>query len=218
MMRLLDLFCHAGGAARGYADAGFEVVGVDIEPQPNYPYQFIHANAFHVLADRWIVAGFDAIHASPPCQFATAYKRRPGVAVDAVNLIPVTRRKLEHAGLPFIIENVETARPHLHDPVRLCGSSFDLDVRRHRLFETNWPLTGPPCDHSWQAPRFPPATNRTNLRCTVEVGSYRCAHLAPAAMGIDWMTNSEISQAIPPKYTEHIGRQLRAHIERTAHV
>ena len=210
--RLLDLFCGAGGAAMGYHRAGFDVVGVDIHPQPRYPFEFHQADALSQLSAVATVSHFVAIHASPPCQFATSYRRRNGVAVNAVNLIPETRRMLEAIGLPYVIENVEQARPYLVDPVMLCGSSFGLDVRRHRLFETNWPLVAPPCDHGWQTPRFPPATNRTNLRSTVEVGSYRCAHLSPAAMDIAWMTNAEISQAIPPAFTEHIGRQLIDHL------
>lgn len=209
--RLLDLFSCAGGAGEGYNRAGFDVEGFDIDPQPNYPHKFTQGDALALDPDD-IAARYDAVHASPPCQFATAYRRRKGVAVDAINLIPATRALLAATGLPYVIENVEQARPHLNGPVRLCGSSFGLDVRRHRLFETNWPLTAPPCEHGWQTPRFPPATNRTNLRRTVEVGAWRCAHLAPDAMGIQWMTNAEISQAIPPAYTEHIGRQMLAHL------
>lgn len=93
-----------------------------------------------------------------------------------------------------------------------------MDIRRHRLFEANWPCVAPPCNHAWQTPRFPSATNRTNLRRTVEVGAYRCHRLAPAAMGIAWMTNDELSEAIPPAYTEWIGRQLAAHIKARAAV
>lgn len=201
--RLLDLFCGAGGAAVGYHRAGFDVVGVDIAPQPHYPFEFHQADALTFPLD-----GFAAVHASPPCQFATAYRRRKGVALEAVNLIPAIRDRLLDWPGPYFIENVEQARPHLRNPVRLCGSSFGLDVQRHRLFESNVALLVPPCHHGWQTPRFPQATNRRNLRSTVEVGSYRCAHLSPAAMGIDWMMNDELSQAIPPAYTEFIGEQL----------
>lgn len=195
----------------GYHQAGFEVVGVDSEPQPNYPFKFVQDDAIAFLARHG--REFDVIHASPPCQFATAYRRRRGVAVDAVNLIPVTRALLKHVGRPYVIENVEQARPHLHDPVMLCGGAFGLDVQRHRLFESNLPLTSPGCDHSWWTPRFPPATNRTNLRKTVEVGVYRIPlPVQRAAMGIDWMRLPELSQAIPPAYTEHLGTQLLAHL------
>jgi len=208
--RLLDLFCGAGGAAMGYARAGFEVVGVDIVDQPNYPFEFVQADALEYLG------GFDhgtgwwhAIHASPPCQFATAYRRRRGVALDAVNLIPATRTLLQATGLPYIIENVEQARPHLINPVMCCGSAFGIDVQRHRLFESNVPLVGTPCEHSIWTPKYPPATNRTNLRKTMEIGVWRIP-LADQQreMGIDWTTLTELSQAIPPAYTEHIGAQL----------
>ena len=207
--RLLDLFCGAGGAAMGYARAGFEVVGVDIKPQPHYPFQFVQANALSVLGFlAEMGAPFDAIHASPPCQFGTAYRRRPNHVKDSPNLSPQTRELLRASGLPYVIENNWTNRAHLLNPIRLCGSSFALDVQRHRAFESNVPLLSKRCYHDWQTPRFPPATNRTNLRRTVEVGAWRTAHLSPDAMGIDWMTNDEISEAIPPAYTEFIGRQL----------
>ena len=105
------------------------------------------------------------------------------------------------------MENVPGAP--LRSPVQLCGSSFGLNVRRHRLFETNWLLLAPLCDHAWQRPRFPCATNRSNLRRTVEVGVWRIPlEVQQAAMGIDWMTLPELSEAIPPAYTEHVGRQL----------
>jgi DNA (cytosine-5)-methyltransferase 1 len=198
----------------GYHRAGFDVIGVDLEPQPDYPFEFVQADVLELDPD-WL-ATFDAIHASPPCQWATAYGRRTGVAVDAVNLIPPTRRLLELAGRPYVIENVDTkpVRAELRNPIRLCGSSFGLDVRRHRLFESNVPLIAPPCDHGWQTPRFPQATNRTNLRSTVEVGVYRIPlDVQRQAMGIDWMPLDRLSQAIPPAYTEHIGRQLVAALD-----
>jgi len=211
-MRLLDLFCGAGGAGRGYHRARFEIVGVDIVDQPHYPFGLIQAEA---TLFAWSVCetrgAFDAIHASPPCQTFTAYKRRGGgVGEGYEDLIAPTREALAATGLPYVIENVAGAP--LVNPVMLCGSSFGLDIRRHRYFETNWPLVGPPCNHAWQTPRFPQATNRTNKRSTVEVGAYRCAHLAPAAMGIDWMTNDELSEAVPPAYTEFIGRQLMGYL------
>lgn len=210
--RLLDLFCGAGGCSMGYHRAGFDVIGIDIEPQPNYPFEFIQADALRPPVD---LSQFDAIHASPPCQFATAYRRRPGVATAARSLIAETRTLLEATGRPYVIENVDqaAARAELRDPIRLCGSSFGLDVRRHRLFETSWPAWPSQCDHSWQTPRFPPATNRTNLRSTVEVGVWRIPlDVQQAAMGIDWMTRAELSQAIPPAYCQFIGEQLLRHL------
>jgi DNA (cytosine-5)-methyltransferase 1 len=209
--RLLDLFCCAGGAGMGYHRAGFDVVGVDIAPQPNYPFEFHQGDALEYLAEHG--HEFDAVHASPPCQQFTAYRRRgAGVGDSYVNLIPETRAALEQMQVPWVIENVPGSP--LRQPLRLCGSSFHLDVRRHRLFESNVALTAPPCDHSWQTPRFAPASNRTNLRRTVEVGVWRIPfEVQQAAMGIDWTTLRELSEAIPPAYTEHIGRQL---IERAA--
>lgn len=211
-LRLLDLFCGAGGASMGYHRAGFEVVGVDTAPQPNYPFRILQLDVFGVTPEN-IRCCFDAVHASPPCQFATAYKRRPSHVGKSPNLIPQTRELLVRAGLPYVIENIEEAREHLHDPLRLCGSSFGLDVRRHRLFESNIPLVAPPCNHGWQTPRFAQATNRANLRRTVEVGVWRIPlERQHEAMGVDWMTREELSEAIPPAYTEFVGRQLAGYV------
>lgn len=205
--RLLDLFCGAGGAAMGYHRAGFEVVGVDVCPQPNYPFEFHQGDA-----TVWPLAGFDAVHASPPCQAFTAYRRRGGGVGDGYpDLIDAMRGRLVDRGEPWVIENVQGAP--LHAPLRLCGSSFGLDVRRHRFFESNVPLLPLPCDHQWQTPRFAPSTNRANLRRTVEVGVWRIPlEVQRRAMDIDWMTLAELTEAIPPAYTEHVGRQLMAHI------
>lgn len=193
----------------GYHRAGFDVVGVDIVDQPHYPFRFVQADAMKVLAGLdWDAA--DAIHASPPCQSFTAYRRKGhGVGDGYPNLIPEVRAHLRDIGIPYVIENVHGAP--LEDAVMLCGSSFGLDVRRHRYFETNWPLEGLPCIHDWQTPRFPPASNRTNLRSTVEVGVWRIPlDVQQQAMGISWMTLPELSEAIPPAYTEWVGTQLRA--------
>lgn len=197
-MRILDLFCGSGGASAGMVRAGHEVVGVDIEPRPNYPFEFHQADAL-----TFDLSGFDLIWASPPCQGFTAYKRRPGHVRPQANLIPRVRKLLLANGAPYILENVEGAKAHLRNPVKLCGSMFGLDVRRHRLFETSFVVSQPKCDHSWQKPRFPSATNRKNLRCTVEVGAWRVPiAIQCAAMDIDWMKCAELSQAIPPAYSE----------------
>ena len=221
--RLLDLFCGAGGAAMGYYRAGFDVVGVDIKPQPHYPFEFHQGDALdYLLANGWeiITEEFDAIHASPPCQFGTAYRRRPEHVKESPNLIPQTRKLIACLGIfgiPYVIENNYSNRTHLREPFMLCGSSFGLDVQRHRMFETPVPMLPPPCDHAWQAPRFPQATNRANLRRTVEIGVWRIP-LADQrqAMGIDWMDLEELSEAIPPAYTEWIGAQLIRAIEEAA--
>jgi DNA (cytosine-5)-methyltransferase 1 len=202
-VRLLDLFCGAGGAGVGYSRAGFEVVGVDIEPQPNYPFEFIQADAM-----TFPLGGFEVVHASCPCQNDTAYRRRRGHVRAVPALIGPMRERLRRTRLPYILENVPGAP--LLSPIQLCGSSFGLDVRRHRLFESSEPLLAAACDHGWQTPRFPPATNRTNLRSTVEVGVWRIdLQTQKRAMGVDWpMTREELSQAIPPAFTQFIGEQL----------
>jgi len=199
--RALDLFCCAGGASAGLVRAGYDVVGVDLEPQPDYPFEFIQGDA--LKAD---LRGFDLVWASPPCQAFTAYKRRPAHVAERPNLIPAVRRKLRESGIPYIIENVMGAP--LEKPFVLCGSMFGLDVRRHRQFETSFPVLAPPCNHAAQTPRFAQATNRQNKRSTVEVGVWRIPlAVQQKAMGIDWMPLDKLSQAIPPAYAEWIARR-----------
>jgi DNA (cytosine-5)-methyltransferase 1 len=218
--RLLDLFCCAGGAAMGYHRAGFEVVGVDIKPQPHYPFEFHQADALTYPLD-----GFDAYHASPPCQrFSTltptyAKSRWP-------DLIDIVRQRLIGLGKPFVIENVPGAKNKLINPLMFCGSMVGLPIWRHRYFEINppyYPLLNT-CNHklgttewngeiidipvyisaggdSLKGPRPSRLTIRHRPR---QVFSLRCS-----AMGIDWMTNRhELSEAIPPAYTEFIGKYL----------
>jgi len=190
----------------GFHRAGFDVVGVDLAPQPDYPFEFHQADAL-----TFPLEGFDVIHASPPCQKWTAYKRRPNHVAPRLDLIGAVRERIGPA--PYVIENVAGA-PLGSFAFHLCGSTFGLDVRRHRFFEVrpcDLYRIAPPCDHSWQMPRFAPATNRSNLRRTVEVGVWRIPlDVQHRAMGIDWMTREELSQAIPPAYTEWIGRHLMA--------
>jgi len=203
--RAVDLFCCAGGASAGLVEAGFEVVGVDIEAQPHYPFEFIRADAL-----AFDVSGFDFVWASPPCQAFTAYKRRKEHVRERPNLIPQTREKLKTSGKPYIIENVVGAP--LEDPVMLCGSMFGMDVRRHRLFECSFDVPQPKCAHAKQLPRFPQATNRTNLRRTVEVGVWRIPlEIQRRAMGIEWMDLQELSQAIPPTYSRYLGEYGISH-------
>ena len=213
-MRALDLFCCAGGASRGLVDAGFEVVGIDREEQLEYPFRFIRRDVLNLEPAE--LRSYDLIWASPPCQAFTAYKRRPGHVAEALNLIPETRALLRSAGVPYIIENVEGAP--LESPVRLCGSMFGLDVQRHRIFETSFPVAQLACDHKRWFPRFPPATNRTNLRKTVEVGVWRIPlETQREAMGIDWMSLEKLSQAIPPRYAEWLALQARPRIPSRRH-
>lgn len=222
MIRILDLFCKAGGCSVGYARAAeslgldYAIVGVDRESQPRYPYEFVQEDALDFLERER--HEFTFIHASPPCQHFTAYKRVGNVR-ESPNLIPPTRALLGDS--VYVIENVEFARDELHNPLLLCGSMFDppLDVQRHRLFESSVALTAPqwPCRHKvWGRDRFPggrsverTGSSRGLVRGTVEVGSWDIPlGVQQAAMGIDWMTVPELSEAIPPIFTEHIGRQV----------
>ncbi len=209
--RLLDLFCGAGGAAMGYHEAGFDVVGVDIEPQPNYPFEFLRADALTVSLD-----GFDAIHASPPCQ---AYSSLSGLTTtDYPRLIEPVRGRLATSGRPYVIENVVGAP--LRAPVRLCGSSFGLRVWRHRLFEmSSPPLFVPPCSHAeFPLPLDVTGTGGPSSRPRSAPGgglSRKPATLQEArdAMGIDWMSRRELADAIPPAYTRFIGGYLLAEVQ-----
>lgn len=207
-MIAIDLFCKAGGASEGLVNAGFSVIGVDIEPQPNYPYDFVQSDVFDFYKSHQKIfkeAGF--IWASPPCQAFTAYKRSKNVK-DSPNLIPQTRNLLSSLSVPYVIENVVGAP--LRADLMLCGSMFGLDVKRHRIFELNFKIDQPRCNHSTWTPRFAPASNRVNLRKTVEVGVYRIPiEIQKKAMGINRkITLSELSNAIPPQYSEYIGKHL----------
>jgi len=221
MMRLLDTFCGAGGAAVGYHRAGFAVVGVDVEPQPHYPFEFHQAEALAYIREHG--HEFDVIHASPPCQrFSEA---TPVEYRDAhPDLITPTRALLQEIGKTYVIENVEGARSALVKPVMLCGTMFGLPIWRHRYFEI-WPY--------WF---LSPATCKHHRRpITVHSGSHTRKTWEPVlctgggdgkrakrktfrpresvavvrwAMGIDWMTQAELSQAIPPAYTEWLGCRI----------
>ena len=211
-MRLLDLFCCAGGAGMGYHRAGFdEVVGVDIKNRPHYPFEFHQGDALEFVAQHG--REFDAIHASPPCQaFSQAVKIEN--RKKRLNLIPATRDALMVTGKPYVIENVPTARKEMLDPVQLCGSFFGLPIRRHRLFESNVTLWSTPCSHREYPAIYEPAWNRVNkLRVLSISGGYVRGDVDlethKAAMGIDWeISMPEMSEAIPPAYTEWIGHQL----------
>lgn len=226
-LRALDLFCCAGGAGKGLHDAGFDVVGVDIVDRPRYPYEFHQADAL-----AFPLNGFDFIWASPPCQAHTAMKTMHN-AKPHLDLIPQTREKLMASGIPWVIENVVGAP--LINPFMLCGTMFglgveDADLRRHRIFETSFPIGPvPKCQHGRRSTigiYGGHVRNRTRARTigvygegardsrrkfdkgvpdfTVEQGRQ--------AMGIDWMTIAELSQAIPPAYSEFIGEAAIRHI------
>lgn len=219
--RILDLFCGAGGAAEGYRRAGFEVVGVDIKPQPRYPFEFVQMDALEFFrSEDWIRYGwrFDAVHASPPCQ---AWSDATGVSGDRSkwpDLVAPTRELLIKSGLPYTIENVPEAP--LRHPVTLCGVRFpELAVIRHRNFETNWPLTAPlhtphPLCYTMDKRKahYGKLDERTSF-VQVTGGGNCSAARAREAMGINWMTKDELNEAIPPAYTEWIGKQLIMYLE-----
>ncbi len=197
--RLLDLFCCAGGAALGYYQAGFDVVGVDIHKQPNYPYEFVQWDAL-----TFDLTGFHAIHASPPCQAFTKAQRIQSNAHP--DLIDPIRQRLKAAGVPYVIENVPGAP--LIDPIMLCGAMFGLGTYRHRLFECSFPITAPPHPKhivpTTKMGRAPQAGEMMHV-----VGNFSGVKKARSAMRIDHMTRDELREAIPPAYTMYIGRELR---------
>jgi DNA (cytosine-5)-methyltransferase 1 len=203
-LRLLDLFCGAGGCAVGYHRAGFEVVGVDIVPQPRYPFEFHQGDWWDFLMAHG--KEFDVIHASPPCQ---AYSRLNFVHKrEYPRLIEPLRNILGQIGKPYIIENSPDAP--LLNPLVLCGTMFGLLTLRHRAFESSpevwWPPA--PCAH-WgkSTPKGKISTFANGDFITVTGSNYHVAE-ARQAMDINWMVGKELSQAIPPAYTEYIGKKM----------
>ena len=220
--RLLDLFCCAGGAAKGYHEAGFEVTGVDTVEQPNYPFDFIMGDALDL--DGGFLSEFDAIHASPPCQAYSVTAKRTGRGGDWPMLIKPTRKMLRTTGLPYVIENV-VGSP-LKDPIVLCGTMFSgLRVIRHRLFESNFKIAPPKhIPHKSHPLCHTLDKRKAHYRKTDEWVNYvqvngggNCTLLAARdAMGIDWMTKREINEAIPPAYSKYVGRALMARVKNKA--
>jgi DNA (cytosine-5)-methyltransferase 1 len=217
--RLLDLFCGAGGAAMGYHRAGFDVVGVDIAPQPNYPFEFLCVDALHLLSDGApsIRVTFDAIHASPPCQAYSDLRTMPGVADAYPRLVEDVRDLLRATHLPYVIENVPGAPLAFQDTldgrfgVRLDGAMFGLEegpygLERERWFECSFPIAQPI------------SRRRMPLRVGVHGGGQpgRNGGRDKRVMGIDWMSRDELNEAIPPAYTQHIGATLLQHLEAKA--
>lgn len=207
--RLLDLFCGAGGAAMGYSRAGFDVVGVDIRPQPHYPFEFVQGDAMLILQSASWMAHFkpDAIHASPPCQDHT---RTPNPHPHGTGwMLAATRERLSSIGVPWVIENVPGA------PMRadflLCGCMFGLQVRRERWFETSWHGFAMNLSHDHTEPAHSVVGNGTPSGVLAR-GIVQTVHSCRAAMDIPWMTRAELSQAIPPAYTQHIGDELLAEV------
>lgn len=234
-LRILDVFCGAGGASRGYSLAGFDVYGVDLNPMPRYPYPFHQGDAIAILAAllggervpfyragnvEWLtLADFDAIHASPPCHDHSALRHVSGTD-GTRDLLPQTLELLKRIGLPWVVENVIGA--DMPDPITLCGSMFALEVvsevrglvklRRHRLFSSSHPIAAP--------------AHPTHRRGELTIGVYGNGDGGgrgwkgsfadrKAVMGIDWMNRTELAQSIPPAYTEFVGDQLYAMILET---
>jgi DNA (cytosine-5)-methyltransferase 1 len=218
--RLLDLFCGAGGAAKGYEEAGFDVVGVDIAPQPRYPFRFLQGDAIvflkDLLGDRLpMLPPIAAIHASPPCprhSSLTGWGASRRVSRPAPELIEQTRRLLVATGLPYVIENV-VGSPLLN-PIQICGQGLGLKVRRHRLFESNVAMMAVACWHPG------PPVIVVSGSIGRKVFDPRRKAIAPSleqakeVMEMPWaQTASEVCNAIPPAYTEHIGHFLKAAVE-----
>jgi DNA (cytosine-5)-methyltransferase 1 len=209
---LVDLFCCQGGAAVGYHRAGFDIIGVDHKPQPNYPFTFERADALVWLAQHPSHVGdrpIAAIHASPPCQCFTLGRHIHNSGHKHQNLIPATRDLLRQFNGPWAIENVPLSP--LINPTTMCGMMFGLRVFRHRKFECSFPLTVPP------HPKHPPGDNTgsshgysTGANGYVTVAGHNFVRAAAEkAMGIDWhMSRYGLAQAIPPAYTEHVGKQM----------
>ena len=213
--RLLDLFCCAGGAGMGYLRAGFEVVGVDIDPQPNYPFEFHQGDAFAYLATHG--HEFDVIHASPPCQgYTTMSAKHPTARGEWPRLIPDIRAALIASSRMYVIENVAGARRDMIRPMKLSGGMFGLGVERPRLFESNISLVSKPFRKAnpsvgvygrhHDGRRLWTRANGTELRAARTLVEGRLA------MGIGWMGWRELTEAIPPAYTKFIGAQLLEHV------
>ena len=211
-MRLLDIFCGAGGASKGYEMAGFDVTGIDLKSGKRYPFTYIKKDFKTLTVED--LQDYDVIHASPPCQTFSITKNlriAQNKKTDKEDLLDVTRQLLIDSGKPYVLENVPGAP--LRNPIQLCGSVFNLQVRRHRLFESNMPLKGSGCDHKQQGR---PVGIYGSLNDKIPGGGQtaKTIEIARQAMGINWMIWTELVEAIPPMYTEFIGKQVMTYLER----
>jgi DNA (cytosine-5)-methyltransferase 1 len=201
--RLLDAFCCQGGAGMGYHNAGFDVVGVDISPQPRYPFRHVVGDAIDVILHYGHL--FDFIHASPPCQHDSDTQRLQRNAHP--DLIAATRDALEQSGRPYVIENVRGAVSKLRSPVMLCGAMFGLETYRHRYFETTFPFTAP-LHPQHVAPQVKMGRAPKPGEYVQAVGNFSGVQQARDAMEMPWANRDGLREAIPPAYCEEIGRQF----------
>ncbi|OAR26515.1 hypothetical protein A8W25_11010 [Streptomyces sp. ERV7] len=205
--RLLDAFCCQGGASMGYHLAGFDVTGVDLAPQPRYPFTFVQADAVAFIREHG--ADFDFIHASPPCQHDSGCQRIRGNTHP--DLIAPTRTALEASRRPWVIENVRGALPKLRRPVMLCGPMFGLETYRHRYFEAGGCFRLPQLPHpAHTAPQAKMGRPVPPGHFGQFIGNFSGVPLARKVMVVDWMNRDGIRECIPPAYTEWIATQFLA--------
>jgi DNA (cytosine-5)-methyltransferase 1 len=216
--RLLDLFCGAGGAAMGYHRAGFDVVGVDLYDQPHYPFEFHQADALTYPLD-----GFDAVHASPPCTDHTSLANTFKVAAGTGWMLVATIERLRAQPAPWIVENVPgRAKALMPGAFQLCGRGFGIGrLRRHRLFLTSFTVMVPPCACNSVQPIgvYGDLSRNDRVVRNSKDGLPRLragVQTARDLLDCQWMDAAELSQAIPPVYTEHIGGYLLDHLRSTA--
>jgi DNA (cytosine-5)-methyltransferase 1 len=219
--RILDLFCGAGGAGMGYQNAGFDVVGVDIEDHVYPAGYFVKYDAMAMLDNVDYLRTFDVIHASPPCQgYTTMSAKHPTAQAEWPQLIAPVREKLRAWGGTYVIENVVGAKRDMVSPVKLSGGMFGLGVDRPRLFESNAPLTAPRhVKPSTVVGVYGRHHDGRRLWTRADGSILRAARTleeGQRAMGIDWMNWHDLTEAIPPAYTEYLGRQLIAQIQEVA--
>lgn len=217
-MKILDLFCGGGGISVGYARAGLEVEGVDINKNHNkyYPYKFHHADAIEFLLDNYYK--YDIIHASPPCQGYSNHvssidsKYVPTKGKNEPRLIEPLRDIFKEQDIPYVIENVVGAKEHMHNPILLCGTMFNLPIRRHRLFESSLPIKAPEHNPCMGIAKEFAERKGWDYRDMSVTGKGRKAGIKERwceIMGIDWdMTQAEIAESIPPAYSKCIGDQI----------